>query len=221
MRLQHARVGLELHQLSHRDGPALLLLHALGGSSADWAEAPALWPGRVYALDFCGHGRSEWIRGSVYAPEILAGDVEVALAHIGGASIAGAGIGAYVALLMAGGRSARVPGALLLPGRGLAGGGAQPHFELSILRLVTPDSASLPPGCDPYCVALELDVRPPDYATRFAHAARRLVFLEDGSERPPWWEAARGVPNSFVVDGDVGNALTRLATTSKGVSGDQ
>src|SRR5262245_30656056 len=123
MRLQHARTALELHELSGRNGPALLLLHALGGSGSDWSEVPALWPGRVYALDFCGHGRSEWMSGGVYLPEILIGDADVALAHIGVAAIAGAGIGAYAAALLAGGRRKHVPAALLLPGHGLDGGG--------------------------------------------------------------------------------------------------
>ena len=110
MRLQHARTALELHELSHRDGPSLLLLHALGGSSVDWSEAPALWPGRVYALDFSGHGRSEWVRGGVYLPEFLVADADIALAHIGAAALAGAGVGAYVALLLAGARHQQVPG---------------------------------------------------------------------------------------------------------------
>jgi pimeloyl-ACP methyl ester carboxylesterase len=212
MRLQHARVALELHDLSHRDGPALLLLHALGGSSADWSEAPALWPGRVYGLDFCGHGRSEWVRGGVYLPELIAGDVEVALAHIGSAALAGAGVGAYVAMLIAAGRRSVVPAALLLPGRGLNGGGPQPDFDRHVLTMVTPSAGeALPPGCDPCCGALQLDVRPPDYAAHFANAARRLLLLEDGSERPPWWQAARAAPGAEVIAGDVRSALLALS----------
>jgi pimeloyl-ACP methyl ester carboxylesterase len=211
MRLQHARVALEVHELSHRDGPALLLLHALGGSSADWSEAPALWPGRVYGLDFCGHGHSEWIRGAAYAPELLAGDVEVALAHIGSATLAGAGIGAYVALLMAGGRAATVPAALLLPGRGLAGGGGEPNFDRAPLTMTTPTAGEpMPVGCDPHCGALQFDTRPPDYAAHFANAARRLVLLEDGTERPPWWTAARSAPHAVVIEGDVRSAFVQL-----------
>ena len=211
MRLQHARVALELHELSQRDGPALLLLHALGGSSADWSETPALWPGRVYGLDFCGHGRSEWVRGGVYVPELLAGDVEVALTHIGSATLAGAGIGAYVALLMAGGRAARIPAALLLPGRGLAGGGGEPDFDRNPLTLMTPTAGeTLPAGCDPYCGTLQFDTRPPGYAARFAEAARRLLLLEDGTERPPWWVAARSAPGTAVIEGDVRSALVQL-----------
>lgn len=212
MRLQHARTALELHELSHRDGPALLLLHALGGSSVDWSEAPALWPGRVYALDFSGHGRSAWIRGGVYMPEILAGDADAALAGIGPAAIAGAGIGAYVALLVAGGRREQVSAALLLPGRGLAGGGALPDFDRDLLTLVTPSTSSpLPPGCDPLCCALQMDVRPPDYVAHFSGAARRLLMLEDGGARPPWWERARQAPASRAISGDVRSAFGQLA----------
>ena len=213
MRLRHARIELELHELSRRDGPALLLLHALGGSSADWSEAPALWPGRVYALDFCGHGRSEWVRGGAYAPELLAGDADAALAQIGPAALAGAGIGAYVALLLAGGRSAQVPAALLLAGRGLDGGGAQPNFDRHFLTMLLPElSDALPPGCDPMCCAMQCDTRPPQYAARFAAPARRLLLLDDGTARPPWWEAARTAACAESISGDVRSALGRLVS---------
>ena len=51
MRIKHGRVSLELHEVAQRPGSALLLLHALFGSSQDWGETPAAWPGAVYALD--------------------------------------------------------------------------------------------------------------------------------------------------------------------------
>jgi pimeloyl-ACP methyl ester carboxylesterase len=213
MRLRHARTELELHELSRRDGPALLLLHDAGGSSADWSEVPALWPGRVYALDFCGHGRSDWIRGGVYAPELLAGDADAALAHIGSAAIAGAGVGAYVALLLAGGRRDQVSAALLLPGRGLIGGGGAPDFDRHVLTLVVPAlNDPLPEGCDPHCAALQSDTRPPEYAAQFAAAARRILLLEDGGDRPPWWAAVKAAPCAEAISGDVHSALARLAT---------
>jgi len=212
MRLRHARIELELHELSRRQGPALLLLHALGGSSADWAEAAALWAGRVYALDFCGHGRSHWVRGGVYYPELLAGDADAALAHLGTAAVAGAGVGAYVALLLAGARRDLVHAALLLPGRGLAGGGGEPDFDRPLLAAFTPDRATpLPHGSDPALRGLECDPRPTVYATRFATAARRLLLLEDSGERPPWWMAVRDTPAARAVTGDLRSGIVELA----------
>lgn len=209
MRLQHARTELELHELSCRAGPALLVLHALGGSSADWAEAAAAWPGRVFALDFSGHGRSQWVRGGVYMPELLAADADSALAHIGAASIAGAGIGAYVALLLAGGRPAAVPAALLLPGSGIAGGGPHPDFDRP--PLPPAGNPALPSGCDPRLVTLLYDPRPPDYAARFAGTARCLLLLDDGNERPPWWAAALRSAPAEMIRTDVRGGLGRLA----------
>lgn len=211
MRLLHARTELELHELSRRDGPALLLLHELGGSSVDWSEAPAQWPGRVYALDFCGHGRSQWSRGGVYWPEQFAADADVALAHIGPASIAGAGLGAYVALLLAGGRPDHVAAALLLPGRGLDGGGPAPTFDRPVLAAFDPAANEpLPEGCDPLCCILQLDPRPPTYVAHYAAAARRLVLLEDGSDRPPWWLEARKAPRAESISSDPRSALSAL-----------
>ena len=211
MRLRHARTELELHELSHRDGPALLLLHALGGSSADWSELPAAWPGSVFALDFCGHGRSARVQGGVYLPEFLVGDADVALAAIGPAALAGAGLGAYIALLLAGGRPDHVRAALLLAGRGLSGS-AHPDFDRPMMSMLSPAAhPPLPPDCDPLVCALEADVRPADYVVRYAHAARRLLLHEDGTPRAPWWDAVRTTPAAEVVDGDVTSSLTRLA----------
>jgi len=207
MRLRHARVELELHVLSQHDGPALLLLHELGGSSADWGEMAAAWSGSVFGLDFSGHGRSERMRGGVYQPELLAADADVALAEIGPAMLIGAGVGAYVALLLAGGRPDLVPAALLLPGRGLAGGGPQPNWDRSSVATLDPaQHAPLPDGCDPQCCGLENDPRPPDYAAHFGRAARRLLLFEDGSPRPPWWHAVGGE----VVSGTPVEALHKL-----------
>jgi len=212
MRLQHARVELELGVLSDRDGPALLLLHGLGGSSADWGELPAAWPGRVFGLDFSGHGGSQPMRGGVYQPELLAGDADTALAEIGPAALAGAGVGAYVALLLAGGRAELVPAALLLPGRGLAGGGPQPNWDRSPVEAIEQaPSTPLPPGCDARCSALENDPRPPAYAAHFARAARRVLRFEDGTPRPPWWAAAGG----DAVGGTIGDALHALAIAAR------
>jgi pimeloyl-ACP methyl ester carboxylesterase len=213
MRIKHGRVTLALHELARREGLPLLLLHGLYGSSADWGEAPGSWPGAVWALDFAGHGDSESIVGGAYYPELLVGDADAALAHIGRAALAGAGVGAYVALLLAGARHAAVPAALLLPGAGLAGGGAFPDFQREFLQ---PDFATREPGMhDPSVSMLEHDVRPVDYAESFARAARRLLLVEDGESRPPWWEATRHSPTAETVTPDLRTALARLGITTQ------
>jgi pimeloyl-ACP methyl ester carboxylesterase len=210
MRIEHGRITLELHELARREGPALLLLHALFGSSPDWQVAPDAWPGPVYALDFCGHGRSDWLPGAAYYPELLLADADVALARIGRAAVAGAGLGAYVALLLAGARAPSVPAALLLPGAGLEGGGALPDFDVRFRSLRTVGDGRGQHLYDPMVRTLEFDVRPIDYASAFAVAAQRLLLAEDGAPRPPWWEAARRSPSAESVTTDLQRALTRL-----------
>ena len=211
MRIQHARVSLGLHELAPGPRPALLLLHALYGSSADWDALPD-WPGRIYALDFCGHGDSEWLAAGGYTPELLAADADCALAHIGGATIGGAGLGAYVALLLAGARRDLVPAALLLPGNGLAGAGAVPDFDAPRTAFYGWDSAE--PGgraYDPAATVLEEDIRPVDYVEPFARAARKLLLVEDARELPPWWLSVRASPNAEVLRTGLALTFTRLA----------
>lgn len=214
MRIVHARVSLALHELRSAEGPPLLLLHPLRGSSAHWGDAVGAWPGRVLALDFCGHGASGWLKGGGYLPELFAADADAALAEIGPASLAGAGVGAYAALLLAGGRPEQVPAALLLPGAGLAGGGARPDFDAfaggGSARVSDGDRGSAP-GTDPLVRTAELDVRPTDYAESFAAAAKRLLLAEDGSPRPPWWEAVRASPHARRAPADLSRALAALA----------
>jgi pimeloyl-ACP methyl ester carboxylesterase len=212
MRITHGRIALELHELARREGPSLLLLHALFGNSEDWGEAPAAWPGRVYALDFSGHGRSDWLTGGSYYPELLAADVDAVLVHTGPALIAGDGLGAYVALLVAGARPDLVPAALLLPGAGLEGGGALPDFERDFPDVEAWMQQTAVVGrCDPLVRMLDLLVRPADYAEAFARAARRLLLVEDGPPRPPWWEAARRSPSAEQLEPSMSDAFARLA----------
>ena len=63
MAIRHGRVSIALHALREAEGPALLCLHAVGGSARDFREAARLWPGPVHALDFSGHGDSGPLRG--------------------------------------------------------------------------------------------------------------------------------------------------------------
>lgn len=215
--LQHGRVPLHLHALVEREGQALLLLHGLYDSAATWGPEVEAWSGSVYALDFSGHGLSGAALGGAYTPEILAGDADMALEAVGPACIAGVGVGAYVALLLAGGRPDQVAAALLAPGRGLAGAGAIPDFDAPFDGAPDPQPHSelggrpRQPRTDPDVRCLELDFRPVDYIATFAAAAKQLVLLEDDAARPPWWETARGTGNVRSVRGDLAAGLAELA----------
>jgi pimeloyl-ACP methyl ester carboxylesterase len=218
-RIASGRSEIALHELTAGAGPALLLLHALGGSHRDLAPLAAHWPGRVLALDLAGHGESRWPRGGAYTAELHAADADAALQETGDAYVAGAGLGAYVALLLAGARKERVPGALLLPGRGLDGGGPAPRRDQALevrnaeaLRMLDAATALPRPALDPLLRACETDPRPPEYARAFADAARRLLFAEDGGARPPWWEAARGAAAAEAAPAEPAAALRRLLT---------
>lgn len=218
-RLAHGEVRLALHALRDRPAmPALLLIHQLGGGAADWtgpALHPALerWPGAVHALDLAGHGESDWRRGGAYTPELFAADVDLALAVLGPCRLLGAGLGAWAALLVAGARPALVPAVLLLPGAGLAGGGAVPGGargpglvrDLDALEAGR-DARTTP--ADPLVHSCACDVRPPDYAAAFAARAERVLLLEDGGERPPWWTALRA---AAVAVPDLAGGLRALA----------
>ena len=221
--LVHGRVSLYLREQPSAAGPGLLLLHALGGSSGDWQEHASAWPGPAHALDFCGHGRSGRLTGGAYYSELLAADADAALAHLGAVHVAGSGIGAYVALLLAGARPEAVAGALLLPGAGLAGGGPEPAAGDGTGNPYTPASLPAPergllerPATDPRGVRLlEHELRPPDYARSFGEAARGLWLAEDGGARPPWWEALRPLPTARALRCDsTAAALSAFARES-------
>jgi pimeloyl-ACP methyl ester carboxylesterase len=207
-------VPLALHALREAEGEPLLCLHGLRGSAAEWAEAAASWPGPVYALDFAGHGASGWLAGGGYTPELLAGDADVALARLGRAWVAGVGLGAYVALLLAGARAEHVPGALLLPGAGLAGGGGEPDpvWQPSLAWAAGEEAAGERPASDPLLAQLDRDFRPADYAVAFAARATRVLLLEDEAPRPPWWRAAaETAPAQRIEARGAAEALRRLA----------
>ena len=221
-RLASGRCEVALHELRAGAGPTLLALHALGGSSRDFAALAAHWPGRVLALDFAGHGASDWARGGSYTPELHAADADTVLFEAGDVCLAGAGLGAYVALLLAGTRPAHVAAALLLPGRGLDGGGPAPRRDHPLevrtadaLRMLAAAQAAERPAFDPMGMSCETDLRPPDYSRAYADAARRLLFAEDSGAKPPWWEAARGAACAESAPADGADALRRLLAGSQ------
>jgi pimeloyl-ACP methyl ester carboxylesterase len=179
IKLTHGRITLALHELRADDGGRTLLhLHALGLRSPD--EVPLdleTWAGAIYALDFTGHGDSTSPKGGGYTPELLMGDVDAAINHIGGEVVLlGRGLGAYVALLASAARYDAVRGAILCDGPGLSGGGPAPGTPT--LARVDP-SAPVPP--DPFALAeLSKDIRPPDYAVDFV----RLILGHTNNPNP-------------------------------------
>ena len=212
--LAHNKIALALHHL--RDGPdpavrPLLMIHGLGertpAVAPGWLDA---WPGPVWGLDLTGHGASSLSVGGGYTAEILLADAATAVGHLGEATVLGRGLGAYVALLVAGGRATAVRGAILLDGPGLAGGGPAPGSPMMVA------GATLPPGPpDPFAmIELSRDVRPPDYALTFVHQAVQLSGLDtpltvSAVVRPPWLAAvaaAEGVAEAPLAEALAGYA---------------
>lgn len=206
--LRHSKVELALHRLrdDQCDGhPPLLLLHGLGERSpAQVPASVAAWPGAVVALDFTGHGESSVPAGGGYTCEVLMADVDTALDELGPSTVLGRGLGAYVALLIAGARPELVHGAVLTDGPGLFGGPSTPSSSSVVSLPATPS----PP--DPYAlVELTRDVRPPDYAASFVRQSvngsnLEIPFTVAAIGRPPWLEAVvgeLGVQEASVAEG--------------------
>jgi pimeloyl-ACP methyl ester carboxylesterase len=209
--LEHGRVRLALHELQQgrEGGPILLAVHALGGSAADFRDDLGSWPGSAFAIDLTGHGESGRLRGEGYTPELLAGDVDVAAGEVGATHLVGRGLGAYLALLVAGSRPKAIRGALLLPGRGLDGGGAEVSFTGVAARfepLRQSYERAQEGGGDPILQVLDTD-----NARSFGARAQSLLLGEDGAARPPWWEVLRDLPGVASTPLDLGSALARLA----------
>ena len=192
--LLHNRIRLALHTLREGEGRSLLLLHGLGERSPDRVPSElSTWPGPVHALDFTGHGQSSIPMAGGYTSELLMADADTALAHLGEATVVGRGLGAYIALLLAGGRPTQVRGAILRDGPGFAGGGSA--STSSFIPFVDPQAVPPP---DPFAlVELAIDIRPPDYACIFARQALQFSQLSHpisvcARERPGWLQAVIG-----------------------------
>lgn len=208
--LTHNRVRLALHHLREGDGRPLLLLHGLGEQSPAatprWLDA---WGGPVAALDFTGHGASTLPRGGGYSAELLLADADAALHALDSVTLFGRGLGAYIALLLAGARPAEVHGAILHDGPGLLGG-ATTITSSSPIPLPPFDT---PP--DPYALReLSHDLRPPDYATHYVRMAREGSPIDEpiavtAVVRPPWLSAVVG--EAGVATTTLPEALARFA----------
>jgi pimeloyl-ACP methyl ester carboxylesterase len=211
VRLRHARAELALHELRAGAGTPLLLLHGLAERSPETLPPHlADWPGPVFALDFVGHGASTVPHGGGYTAEMLLADADTALRHLGEATVLGRGLGAYVALLLAGARPDAVRGAILFDGPGILGGGTGPGP--SVVPAVDAEAAAPP---DPFALAeLSRDLRPPDYATSFVRLATQASSLEHpitvaSVNRPDWVEAVVREPG--VLSLSLADALATYA----------
>lgn len=216
--LVHNKVRLALHRVRSGDGRPLLLLHGLGERTP--AAVPAFaarWAGPVYGLDFTGHGTSTVPSGGGYYAELLMGDVDAALAHLGPTTLYGRGLGAYVGVLIAGARADVVHGTIVGDGPGLAGGGVNPGSPFIVLpapaKVVPPDPFAL--------VELASDVRPPDYATAFARQATQHSALTDplavvARGRPEWLAAVVDEPG--VITTTLPEAMALYARPTDGGS---
>jgi pimeloyl-ACP methyl ester carboxylesterase len=212
--LQHAKVSLAVHHLREGSGRPLLLLHGLGERSPRVVPSVAEgWPGPVHALDFTGHGASTVPHGGGYTCELLMADADAAIAHLGASTVLGRGLGAYIALLIAGARPADVRGAVLADGPGLIGGATGP---------VSPHISAMAPADlaapDPFALdELSRDVRPRDYAATFVRQATHGSGLDTpvavaAVARPAWLQAV--ADEVGVLEAPVAEALARYATVA-------
>lgn len=209
--LVHCRVRLALHTLRQGEGRPLLLLHGLGERAPSTVpSAFARWRGPVTALDFTGHGESTVPVGGGYSAEILMADADIALDRLGPCTVVGRGVGAYVALLVAGARPSLVRGAVLCDGPGLWGGAVGPT-SAGFPVLHQPQRVP-----DPYALLeLSRDLRPRDYAALFARLAIEHSGLDEpvsvaATVRPPWLEAV--VEEVGVVERSLAAALDAYGT---------
>lgn len=218
--LRHNRVDLALHELRAADDPAtrpLLLLHGLGEATPNDVPSWVEWSGPVFGLDFTGHGRSTVPAGGGYSSETLLADADHALAELAdddserSITVVGRGLGAYVALQLAGARASQVHGAILLDGPGLAGGATGPA-SMSYTPLPTSMVGRAP---DQYAlIELSRELRPADYATSFVRLANggspaATPIAVCSTFRPKWLDAVADAPG--VADVDLADAWSLYA----------
>lgn len=209
--ITHGKSRLALHLLREGWGRPLLVLHGLGEQSPPRVPAHLeQWGGAIYALDFTGHGLSTVPVGGGYTAEILMADVDAAIRRLGRITVYGRGLGAYIALLIAGARPHDVVGAILDDGPGLVGGGIRPGSPH------VPDvDVSTPGSPDPHALAeLSRDVRPADYALEYVRQMMQWSELETPIAvctvvRPEWLAAVAGEPG--VRETSVAEALALFA----------
>ncbi len=109
--------GLQLNALERGTGETTLLLHGWLDHAHSFDLLAPLLPGRTVALDFRGHGDSQWVpeAGFYHLVEYLA-DVDAVVEQTGATRIIGHSMGAAVALLYAAARPSRIRHVTMLDG---------------------------------------------------------------------------------------------------------
>jgi pimeloyl-ACP methyl ester carboxylesterase len=159
-------------------------------------------------LDFVGHGASSIPNGGGYSAEIPGRRRHGV--GLGEVTVAGRGLGAYIALLLAGARPELVRGSVLLDGPGTLARSSGPG---SSIPPAVDDLAVAPP--DPFALAeLSRDIRTPDYAAIWVRMALLSATVPNPIavctvNRPDWLRAVVDEPG--VLDVRVDQALTLYA----------
>jgi pimeloyl-ACP methyl ester carboxylesterase len=107
--------GLQLNAIERGSGETTLLLHGWLDHAHSFDLLAELLPGRTVALDFRGHGDSQWAPlASFYHLVEYLGDVDAVLEQTGATRIVGHSMGGAVALLYAAARPDRLRHVTLL-----------------------------------------------------------------------------------------------------------
>jgi pimeloyl-ACP methyl ester carboxylesterase len=160
--------GARLRYLVAGEGEALMLVHGLGGSAANWlALAPLLLPGRrVIVPELPGHGGSDPLPAaaglSAFA-DALAGLLD------GPSGVVGHSLGGAIALRLAIRRPELVSALVLAGAAGISSGSRRAHYGLTITGLLKPGRKIAP------------------YRSRVARSAalKTVVFGRWGASDPP------------------------------------
>lgn len=200
------------------DGPPLVLLHALGETSAAWDEiAPALGlQYRLIAFDLRGHGDSDW--PGEYSFELMRDDVLDALDRLGleQVSIIGHSLGGTVASLVAEARPGLVRQLVLedtVPPKPPAPGPAGAEEQAGRPRAMPKPPPEKLPVDWPLVVAIGGQLKDPDpawWAGLLSITARTLIIAGGEDSHVPqdlMAEAAQLIPGATLVSIPAGHRV--------------
>jgi pimeloyl-ACP methyl ester carboxylesterase len=211
VQLQHNKVTLALHELRAGDSRPLLVLHGLGERSPDRvSDRFDAWAGPVWALDFTGHGDSTVPAGGGYTAEALMGDAAIALAHLGEATLYGRGLGAYVALLLAGRGPPTCTARCSTTAPGSPGAGRSRPAPTCCASRRTRPPHRIPTRSPSSATTCDRPTTPPASSVRRSTSARLDPCVAVSAQVRPAW-LAEVVDEYGTVEEDVPAALARFA----------